>query len=120
MLSVEVHEGAEAFLERGGRDELVVEERAAAALGRNLAPDDDLTAVGRLEDRLDRGRGLAGADEVGRRAAADEQTNRLDDDRLAGARLAREDVEAGLELDLERLDDGQMPNAQKPDHRDGA
>ena len=64
--------------------------------------------VGRLEDRLD-GRGvLAGADEVGGGAAADEQADRADQDGLAGAGFAGQDVQARLELELEPVDDGQV------------
>ena len=43
---------------------------------------------GPVEDGLDRGRVLAGPDEVGGGAAADEQADRPDEDGLAGAGLA--------------------------------
>ena len=55
------------FAQRRARRERAVDERAAAALRGDLAADDQLAAVRRLEDRLD-GRGvLAGPDEVGAR-----------------------------------------------------
>ena len=43
---------------------------------------------GRVEDRLDGGGLLAGPDEVGGSAAADQERDRPDEDRLAGAGLA--------------------------------
>ena len=59
---------------------------------------------------------LAGADEVARRAAAEQQADRLDEDRLAGPGLAGQDVEAGLELDLDRVDDREMLDAEEAEH----
>ena len=58
-----------------------------------------------------------GADEVGRRAAAEEQADRFDEDRLAGAGFAGEDVEAGLELDLDGVDDREVADAEEAKHR---
>ena len=59
---------------------------------------------------------LAGADEVAGRAAAEQQPDRLDEDRLAGPGFARQDVEAGLELDLDRVDDGEAFDAEEAKH----
>ena len=61
-----------------------------------------------LEDRLDRGGVLAGADEVAGGAPAEQQADGLDEDRLAGAGLAGQDVEARVELDLDRVDDREV------------
>ena len=69
-----------------------------------------------LEDGLDRRGVLAGADEVAGRAAAEQQADRLDEDRLAGAGFARQDVEAGLEFDLDGVDDRQVADAQEAKH----
>ena len=80
---------------------LAVHERAAAALCRDFASDEQLFAP-TFKNRLDRGRLLAGPDEVPGRAATEQQADRLDEDRLAGARLASEDVQPRLELHLER------------------
>ena len=73
---------------------------------------DDFGAVRPIEDRLDRGGVFAGADQVSRGAAADQQADRADQDGLAGAGLAGEDVEARLELELEAIDDGQIADAK--------
>ena len=73
-------------------------------------------AVRLLEDGLDGGGLLAGPHELGAGAAADEQADRADEDRFAGAGFAGEDVEAGRELELETIDDGQMADAEEPDH----
>ena len=59
---------------------------------------------------------LAGADEVARRAAAEQQADGLDQDRLAGAGLAGQDVEAGVELDLDRVDDREVRDAEEAEH----
>ena len=70
----------------------------------------------RLEDGFDGGRVLAGADEVARRAAAEEQADRLDEDRLARAGFAGQDVEARLELDLDGVDDREVRDAEEAEH----
>ena len=73
-------------------------------------------AIRRLEDRLNRGRILAGPHEVGRRTAPGQEADRLDDDRFACSGLAGQDVQAGLELDVEGVDDGQAADAEEPEH----
>ena len=116
VLSVQIDERRAELAQRRGRRERVVDERAAAALRRDLAAHDDLAPVGPLEDGL-HGRGvLAGADEVGARASADEQVDGLDEDGLAGAGFSREDVQARLELDLEPIDDREMAHAEEAKH----
>ena len=86
-----------------------VEQRARAALAPHAAGHDDaLGALGRelaqllgqlgvRERRLDVGLGGGRADERGVGAAAEQQSDRLGQDRLAGARLAREHVQAGMQ-----------------------
>ena len=83
---------------------------------RDLAADDQLAAVASLEDGFDGRLRLAGPDQVGGRAAAEQQADGLDEDRLAGAGLPGQDVEAGLELDLDGLDDRQVPDAEEAEH----
>ena len=63
--------------------------RAAAPLRGDLAADDDLAAVGGVEDGFDGRLVFAGADEVGGGPAADQQPDRADEDALAGARSRR-------------------------------
>ena len=62
---------------------------------------------------------FARADEVGRCAASHEQPDRLDEHRLAGPGFAGQDVQPGLEFDLDRIDNGEVLNAQKAKHLDG-
>jgi hypothetical protein len=70
-----------------------------------------------LEDCLDRCDFFAGTDEVARGASAKQQPDGFDEDGLAGPGFATEDVQAGLELDLYRVDDCQPPDAKEPEHR---
>ncbi len=88
VLAVEVDERAGEIAQRGARDERAVDERAAPSLRRHFPPNDDLAAVGGVEDRLD-GRGLlTRAHEFGGGAAADEESDGSHEDRLAGAGFA--------------------------------
>ena len=117
VLAVKVDEAGGQVAQRGGRREGAVDERAAAALRGDLAADEQFVARRLvLEDRLERGAVLARPDEVGRGAAAEEQADRLDEDRLAGAGFAGQDVEARAELDLDRFDDGQVSDGEEPEH----
>ena len=112
VLAVEIDEVGGQLAQRRARHQRAVDEGAAAALGRDLAPDDQFAAVGVFEDRLDRRLLLPGPDEIRRRAAADEQPDGSDQDRLARAGLAGEHVEARIELDLEAIDDGEIADAR--------
>ena len=69
-----------------------------------------------VEDGLNRSLGLARADEIGGCAAADQEADRLDQHRLAGAGFSRQDVETRLEFDLDRIDDGEVLNAKEAKH----
>ena len=103
------------LLQGAGRGQRAVDERAAAALRGDLAPHQQLFPAA-LEDRFD-GRGVfAGADEVAGRAPAEQQADRLDENGLAGAGFAGQDVQAGVELDLDRVDDREVPDAQEAKH----
>ncbi len=76
----------------------------------------------RADDRLDLGveqegtldgRPIgAGTDNVGLTPPAQQQADGVDDDRLAGAGLAGQDVETGAEFEIELVDDGQIVNSQ--------
>ncbi len=88
VLSVQIDERPGELAQRAARDERAVDEGAAASLGRHFPADDDLAAVGGVEHGFDRGGLLAGAHELGRGAAADEQADGAEEDRLAGAGLA--------------------------------
>jgi hypothetical protein len=69
--------------------------------------------VKRLDDRLLGAR----PHEVRVRPAAERDVERLEEDRLAGAGLAREDVQAGLEHELELLDDREVADRERAQHR---
>ena len=104
VLAVEFDRLSGQIPEAGGGGELAVDERAAAPLARDLSPDEALFPAA-LEYGLDSGDRLAGADELGRRAAAKQQPDRFHEDRLPGTGLAGEDVQAGVELQLDGIDD---------------
>ena len=72
--------------------------------------------VALLEDRLDGGGVLPGSHQVARGAAAEQQADGFDQDRFAGAGLAGEDVQAGLELDVDGVDDGQIADTEEAQH----
>ena len=116
VLAVQIDQDAGQLAERRAGGERAVDEGAAAALRRDLAPQDHFPAVRRVEDGLDRRRVLPGPDEVGRGAAADQQPDGADEDGLAGAGLAGQDVQAGLELELEAVDDGQIADGEEAEH----
>ena len=116
VLSVELDEPAGQFLQRAGGDERAIDERPAASLSRDLAPDDDFLVAG-LKDRFDRRDLFAGTDEVARRPAPEQQPDRFNENGLAGPGLAGQHVEPGLELDVDRVDDGEPGDAKEPEHR---
>ena len=96
-------------LEVVARAAAAVEQRARAALAPDAAGHDDALGalgcelgqlLGQLdvrERRLDVGLGAGRADERGVGAAAQQQADRLGEDRLAGARLARQHVQARVQ-----------------------
>ena len=101
------------------RHERVVDERPAAPLRVDVTPDDQCLAglhVGHVKLRLDVCLCLARTDQIGGRAAAHQQPDSLDEHRLAGASFAREDVQARLEFNLDRIDDGEVLNAKEAKH----
>jgi hypothetical protein len=105
--------------ERRRRGEGAVDKRPASALSRDVAADHELTTLGGLEDRLDCRLTLAGTDEILGRAGAQQQSDGLDKNGFARPGLTRQDVEAGLELDLNGLDDGEVAYAKETQHARG-
>ena len=69
-----------------------------------------------FEDRLDRGALFARPDEVGRGPIAQQQAERVDQDRLAGARSRRSGASDRAELDLERRNEGDVVDSQQFKH----
>ena len=70
----------------------------------------------RVSVRFDGCRVFSAADEVGRRTSAEQQPDSLDENRLARAGLAREDVEARFALNRDRVDDRQVGNIEEAEH----
>jgi hypothetical protein len=69
-----------------------------------------------FEDSLDRGALFARPDEVRGRPIPQEQTESVDQDRLAGAGLAGQESQPGAELDLERRNEGDVVDPQQFKH----
>ncbi len=115
VLTVQFDEARREILQRTGRRERAVDERAAASLRRDLAADQQFFAAA-LEDGLDRRRVFAGTDQVARRAPTEQKSDGFDQDRLARPGFAREHVQARIELDLDRVDDREMFDAKEPQH----
>ena len=78
----------------------------------NLAADQDLV-VPAFEDRFDAGGVLAGPDEVAGGAAAEQEIDRSDENRLARSGFAGQDVQAGVEFDLDRIDDRKVGDREE-------
>ena len=134
VLAVDLDELVAEALEEPDGDGRVVDEGAVASASGELPPHDELAVLERepslvergrdgpprldLEDGLDRGGLGLRADHVGLGAGAPEQEDRVDQHRLAGARLAGQHVEAGPERHGHALDHGEVPDPQLAQHRD--
>src|SRR5262249_50274492 len=112
------------------RHELAVEEDLVLAVAVDRALDDELGFATRgieavrlklalevlvladVEKRFDRRLVGAGADHVRVGAVPEYEPHGVEDDRLAGARLARDRVEARMELELELVDDREVADLQ--------
>ncbi|KAF5042482.1 hypothetical protein DSECCO2_512170 [anaerobic digester metagenome] len=95
--------------------QIVVDEQAAAARAGQLAAQEELLAV-QAEHGLHQGLFPAGPDQVGRDALAEDEVQGAQDEGLARAGFAREDVQAGAELQFHVVDEGQVANAQCLEH----
>ena len=118
VLAVDLDERADLLGEPGGGDRLVVEPRGRAATGGDLADGDDRLRQP-VEERLHAG-GLGAVPDQGRvGAGAGHEPEGIDDQALAGAGLAGEDVEPGLERQPDPLDDREVGDGefeQSPGH----
>ena len=79
MLAMNLHEAGRQILERPGRRQVAVDERATPALRRDLAADQQVATIG-LENRFNGGGVGAGTDEVAGRPAAEQQADCLHED----------------------------------------
>ena len=118
VLAVQLDQPIRQILERRGGGQRAVDEGAAAALRGDLAAHDQLAAVFGFEDRFDGGDVFAGANQILRGASAEQQADRLDEDGLAGAGLAGQDVERLFKIDGDRLDDRKVADGQVADHEE--
>ncbi len=100
---------------------------------RQLSTDDDLSVVGgkarfaqdlpgralglHLEQPFDQRRLRLGPDDVGLGATAAQEQDSIDEDRLAGSRLATQHIEASLECHGDVLDHRQVTNAELAEHQ---
>ena len=75
-----------------------------------------ISAVGVRTAALEVRARAALADDTGVASLAEDQRERVDQDRLAGAGLAGEDGEAGVELELERVDDDEVADGKRVQH----
>ena len=73
--------------------------------------------AGHIELGLHLGLCLARANQIGRCAAAHQQADGFDEHRFACPGFAGQDVQTGLEFDLDRIDDGEVLNAEEAKHR---
>ena len=118
VLTVQLDKASRQVPKRSSGGKRTVDEGSAASLAGDLPADDDLAATV-LKNRFDGGVGLAGSNEVGRGAPAEQKPHGFHDDRLARSGLAGENVEARLELDLDGLNHREVADAQKAEHTSG-
>ncbi len=80
-------------------------------------PRVDRRCVGGVEDRGEFGALGARAQLAQLEAVAQQQRQRIEEDRFSGAGFAREDGQAAVELDVERGNDDEIANREKAQHR---
>ena len=134
-LAFDLHQRLADAAEEGDADGLVVDEGAAAAVGAELAAEDDVAVVGQallVEQRAhgmvggdrelgaDAGLPGAGAEQLQVGAAAEGQAERIQEDRFAGARLAGQHGEAGIDLEIQAVDEDDVADRQVQQHRRSA
>ncbi len=130
-LAVHVDQQFAECAQRLHRHRLAVQVGAAAAIGADdssqlalavvldrlfIEPGQRGRVAGQRERRADLGPLRAVPHRPAVRATADGQQQRVDQDRLAGAGFAREHGEAAVELEFDRLDDGEVANLQVRQH----
>ena len=134
VLAVHVEQQFAEFAQLRERDRRAVDPRLAAAARIDrpshqhaglvgavdrlrLQPGDDIAA--RAKFRTDLGACRAFAHDVGVGAFAERQEQGVDQDRLAGAGLPGQHREAGREVEFERLDDDEVADCERQQHRKG-
>jgi len=126
VLAVEAEHRPRQLAQLADRDRTPAEIGARAPVGADPPRQHQLGRVGRemlvleslrqLEDPLDVGLGRARPHDPGARTAAEQQVEGARQHGLAGARLARDHVEAGSELEARVLDQQQVLDGQLVKH----
>ena len=136
MLAVQVDQELADLRQLGERGRAAVDPRAALALGIERAADQQFGFAGRrvagqplqrepfgdvgpvvhIELGREFGPVGAGAQLSLLEAVAQQECQRIEQDRLAGARFAGEHGEAAIELEVEGLDDDEIPDRQEAQH----
>jgi hypothetical protein len=132
VLAVDGGQRGRQLAKDGHRDERAVDRRPALAGLVDLAAEDHLVAFGRqpvrgdrprarraLEDRLHHRPVLARPDQLGRGSRPEQEAQRVDEDRLAGSRLAGEERQASIELHLQLGDDRYVVYFEQFEHQRG-
>ena len=119
VLAVDLDQLRRRLAERAEGRHAAVDPGPGAALGGDRAGQDHLAggvALPHHEAGLDQGLGRAGAHHAGVGPTAQHQLQRLDDQRLAGARLSGERRHAGPELQRQVLDHAEVAHVQVGQH----
>jgi len=134
-LALDLDQGLADAAQQGDADGLVVDEGAAAAVGAELAAQDDVAVVGQTLFVEQRAHGMIGvngelgadacllgarAEQLGIGAAAEGEAERIQQDRLAGAGLAGQHGEAGIDLEIQAVDEDDVADRQVQQHRRSA
>ena len=133
-LPVDVDQALAQFLERADGDRQSIDMGAAPALRRNAASDDELIVLERTpQGRFDLGPevrilqfegggrarlALARADQIGRRLAAQDQSECGQEQALPRPRLSRPGAIPSLELDVHVLDESQVLHREFTQHQE--
>jgi len=115
VLAVDLDQIRRQFLQAASRRQRSIHERAAPALRANLAPHQDFR-FSTLEDGFDCRSILTRPDQVTRCTSSKQQPDGLHENRFARSGFARQDVQAGVEFDLSRIDNREVGNAQETQH----
>jgi hypothetical protein len=119
VLAVDVDGARPELGETGGGRQAAVDVGTRSAVGGDDAGDDVLLAVDD-EAALDAGLGRARADHRGISSPADQQADRLDEHRLAGAGLAGQGGQAVADDEVEGFDHAQLLDVQFVEHQRSA
>jgi len=131
VLAMDVEKGRSQFAQRRNGARLIVDVNPIPFIRRDLSPDNDLVAFGIeseaieagidvcFKNGLDDGACLTGPDHFGRGFRAGQQSQGVDDNGLSGSGFAGKQVETGIEVKFELVDEGKISDAKKPQHTRG-